>query len=79
MTEFERSLIQERVRAGLRNAKLRGKTLGKATPDRQWRRDGTIARARSEFSGDYESGRSVAGHGSEMHHPTEVTNRRERN
>ena len=29
MAEFERSLIQERVRAGLRNAKLKGKTLGK--------------------------------------------------
>ena len=29
MAEFERSLIQERVKAGLRNAKLRGKTLGR--------------------------------------------------
>jgi DNA invertase Pin-like site-specific DNA recombinase len=29
MAEFERSLIQERVRAGLRNAKLNGKTLGR--------------------------------------------------
>jgi len=29
MSEFERSLIQERVRAGLRNAKLKGKTLGR--------------------------------------------------
>jgi DNA invertase Pin-like site-specific DNA recombinase len=29
MTEFERSLIQERVRAGLRNAKLKGKILGR--------------------------------------------------
>jgi DNA invertase Pin-like site-specific DNA recombinase len=29
MAEFERSLIQERVRAGLRNGKLRGKTLGR--------------------------------------------------
>src|SRR5579864_3987623 len=29
MAEFERALIQERVRAGLRNAKLRGKTLGR--------------------------------------------------
>ena len=29
MAEFERSLIQERVRAGLRNAKLRGKMLGR--------------------------------------------------
>jgi DNA invertase Pin-like site-specific DNA recombinase len=29
MAEFERCLIQERVRAGLRNAKLRGKTLGR--------------------------------------------------
>ena len=29
MAEFERSLIQERVRAGLRNAKIKGKTLGR--------------------------------------------------
>ncbi len=29
MAEFERSLIQEGVRAGLRNAKLKGKTLGR--------------------------------------------------
>src|SRR5229473_7347994 len=29
MAEFERSLIQERVRAGLRNAILNGKTLGR--------------------------------------------------
>jgi len=29
MAEFERSLIQERVRAGLRNAKLKGKNLGR--------------------------------------------------
>jgi DNA invertase Pin-like site-specific DNA recombinase len=29
MAEFERSLIQERVKAGLRSAKLKGKTLGR--------------------------------------------------
>jgi DNA invertase Pin-like site-specific DNA recombinase len=29
MAEFERSLIQERVRAGLRNAKAKGKRLGR--------------------------------------------------
>ena len=29
MAEFERSLIQERVRAGLRNARAKGKTLGR--------------------------------------------------
>ena len=29
MAEFERSLIQERISAGLRNAKLKGKTLGR--------------------------------------------------
>lgn len=29
MAEFERSLIQERVRAGLRNARSKGKTLGR--------------------------------------------------
>jgi DNA invertase Pin-like site-specific DNA recombinase len=31
MAEFERSLIQERVGAGLRNAKLNGKTSGRPT------------------------------------------------
>ena len=31
MAEFERSLIQERVRAGLRNARARGKRLGRPT------------------------------------------------
>jgi len=43
MAEFERSLIQERVKAGLRNAKLKGKTLGRPplTLDR-----GRIARLR---------------------------------
>jgi DNA invertase Pin-like site-specific DNA recombinase len=30
MAEFERSLIQERVRAGLRNARAKGKRLGRA-------------------------------------------------
>ena len=29
--EFERSLIQERVRAGLRNARAKGKRLGRPT------------------------------------------------
>ena len=29
MAEFERSLIVERVRAGLRNARAKGKTLGR--------------------------------------------------
>ena len=29
MAEFERALIQERVRAGLRNAKAKGKRLGR--------------------------------------------------
>lgn len=45
MAEFERSLIQERVRAGLRNARAKGKRLGRpeapaATASRQtlWRR-----------------------------------------
>lgn len=31
MAEFERSLIQERVRAGLRNARAKGKKLGRPT------------------------------------------------
>lgn len=31
VAELERDLIRERVRAGLRNAKLRGKTLGRPT------------------------------------------------
>jgi DNA invertase Pin-like site-specific DNA recombinase len=45
MAEFERSLIQERVKAGLRNARAKGKRLGRpeaptATASRQtlWRR-----------------------------------------
>src|SRR5579859_3731705 len=44
MAEFERASIQERVRAGLRNAKLKGKTLGRPplTLDR-----GRIARLRA--------------------------------
>jgi len=44
MAEFERSLIQERVRAGLRNAKLKGQTLGRPplTLDHGW-----IARLRA--------------------------------
>lgn len=29
MTEFERSLIQERVKAGLRNARAKGKEFGR--------------------------------------------------
>lgn len=33
MAEFERSLIQERVRAGLRNAKAKGKQLGRPKAD----------------------------------------------
>ncbi len=33
MAEFERSLIQERVRAGLRNAKAKGKKLGRPRAD----------------------------------------------
>jgi hypothetical protein len=45
MAEFERSLIQERVRAGLRNAKLNGKTLGRP------RRIVSGARRQSERSG----------------------------
>ena len=48
MAEFERSLIQERVRAGLRNAKLKGKDPGKAAPHSQQRRDDTAARKRNE-------------------------------
>ena len=31
MAEFERALIQERVRAGLRNARAKGKRLGRPT------------------------------------------------
>ena len=43
MAEFERSLIQERVKAGLRNARAKGKKLGRPeskNPDRTtlWRR-----------------------------------------
>jgi DNA invertase Pin-like site-specific DNA recombinase len=38
MAEFERSLIQERVKAGLRNAKLKGKTLGRPPLTLDWDR-----------------------------------------
>jgi DNA invertase Pin-like site-specific DNA recombinase len=33
MAEFERALIQERVRAGLRNARAKGKRLGRLRAD----------------------------------------------
>jgi DNA invertase Pin-like site-specific DNA recombinase len=33
MAEFERALIQERVRAGLRNARAKGKKLGRPRSD----------------------------------------------
>jgi DNA invertase Pin-like site-specific DNA recombinase len=33
MAEFERSLIQERVKAGLRNARAKGKRLGRPRAD----------------------------------------------
>jgi DNA invertase Pin-like site-specific DNA recombinase len=33
MAEFERSLIQERVKAGLRNAKAKGRRLGRPRAD----------------------------------------------
>jgi DNA invertase Pin-like site-specific DNA recombinase len=33
MAEFERALIQERVRAGLRNARAKGKRLGRPRAD----------------------------------------------
>lgn len=45
MAEFERSLIQERVRAGLRNARAKGKSLGR--PQRIVSRD-AIAQMRAE-------------------------------
>jgi DNA invertase Pin-like site-specific DNA recombinase len=64
MAEFERSLIQERVRAGLQQREAQGKDSGEAASNRQWRRDGTPASKRREFLTDCESGRSVAGHGS---------------
>ena len=32
MAEFERSLIQERVKAGLRNARAKGKKFGRPAP-----------------------------------------------
>lgn len=47
MAEFERSLIQERVRAGLRNAKAKGQQLGR--PHRIVDRD-TILRLKAEGS-----------------------------
>ena len=45
MAEFERALIQERVRAGLRNARAKGKQLGR--PKRIVNRD-TILRLKAE-------------------------------
>jgi DNA invertase Pin-like site-specific DNA recombinase len=45
MAEFERALIQERVRAGLRNARAKGKQLGR--PRRIVNRD-TILRMKAE-------------------------------
>jgi DNA invertase Pin-like site-specific DNA recombinase len=64
MAEFERSLIQERVRAGLRNAKLKGKTLGRPATDSERRRDDATARARGEFSRDCKGGGSFTRYGS---------------
>ena len=52
MAEFERSLIQERVRAGLRNARAKGKRLGRpevplktASRQTRWRRARAAAAA----------------------------------
>lgn len=38
MAEFERSLIQERVRAGLRNARSKGKRLGRPPAQIDWKK-----------------------------------------
>jgi DNA invertase Pin-like site-specific DNA recombinase len=56
MAEFERSLIQERVRAGLRNAILKGKTLGR--PHRIVNGD-QMARLREQGASFREIGRAV--------------------
>jgi DNA invertase Pin-like site-specific DNA recombinase len=56
MAEFERSLIQERVRAGLRNAKLKGKMLGR--PRRIVNRD-DMARLRKQGASFREIGHAV--------------------
>jgi DNA invertase Pin-like site-specific DNA recombinase len=56
MAEFERSLIQERVRAGLRNAILKGKTLGR--PRRIVNAD-QLARLREQGASFREIGRAV--------------------
>jgi DNA invertase Pin-like site-specific DNA recombinase len=44
MAEFERSLIQERVRAGIRNARAKGRRLGRPRLDVD---QGRIARLRA--------------------------------
>ena len=56
MAEFERALIQERVKAGLRNARAKGKRLGRPRKVVDIAR---IARLRSE-------GRSIRGIASEL-------------
>ncbi len=63
MAEFERSLIQERVRAGLRNAKLKGKNAGKAASDSEQRRNDSAARGGCELSRDCKGRRHVPWHG----------------
>jgi DNA invertase Pin-like site-specific DNA recombinase len=64
MAEFERSLIQERVRAGLRKREAQGEGFGASASDCEQRRDGTVERTRSKSSRDCEGSRSIARHGS---------------
>src|SRR5271169_3404372 len=62
MAEFEPSLIRERVRAGLRNAKLKGKTLGR--PHRIVDGDQMVRlREQSQFSRDCKGRRCIPWYG----------------
>ena len=57
MDEFERALIQERVRAGIRNARAKGRRIGRPSKEvntaalARWRAEGATWRAISEKLG----------------------------
>jgi hypothetical protein len=53
MAEFERALIQERVRAGLRNARAKGSTTGEAARDCGRLQDCLSARAGTFVESDH--------------------------
>src|SRR5215472_795316 len=57
MAEFERALIQERVRAGIRNARAKGKTLGRPKIKRERDRDAKRIR---QLRGEGQSYKEIA-------------------